>query len=115
MGNDRLAMPAETLAELRSTLMYKCVRLTEGRRGRERYYVHLVPERPRMAIMLTLQCPVPVHSRVDILPCTWGTAWVVDLYVSIVAKCYNVFVLILMQSTVCIRYVNMLHLPLFEK
>jgi len=34
-----------------------------------------------------------------ILPCTWGTTWVVDLYVSIVAKCYNVFVLILMHNT----------------
>jgi len=29
MGNDRSAMPAETPAELRSTLMYKWVRLTE--------------------------------------------------------------------------------------
>jgi len=70
-----------------------------GRRGRERYHVHLVTERPRMAIMLTLQYPVPVHSRMVILPCTWGTALVVDLYVGIVTKCYNVFVPLLMHNT----------------
>jgi len=75
------------------------VRLTEGRHGIEGYYVHLETERSRMAIMLTLQCPVPVHSRVVILPSARGTAWVFDLYVSVVAECYNLFVLILMHST----------------
>jgi len=75
-----------------------------------------------MAIMLILQCPVPVHSRVDMLPRTWETAGVVDLYVSIVATCYNVFVLILMHNTeysvLYVRYVNILqyrtHLYTFQ-
>jgi len=52
-----------------------------------------------MAIMLTLRCPVPVHSRVFILPIAWGTAWVFDLYVSVLAECYNLFVLILTHNT----------------
>jgi len=50
--------------------VYIYVRLTEGRRGREGYYVHLETERSRMAIMLTLQYPVQVHSTAVILPST---------------------------------------------